>query len=130
MQFVAVEHDPLPKPIYIRLGKGGKKRRYSKGLKGLQQTGRHLAKASTRMARATAGGMATFEKAADKSAFKRKDGALRDFSVNVGKALRTSLRKSSRIPLDVARAFDSPQTRRATRRQIRFASGLGRLFRV
>ena len=125
-----MQPDSWPKPIYIRLKKSGTKRRYSKGLEGVQRTGRHLAKASSRMARATASGMTTFQKSADKSAFKKKDGALRDFSVNVGKALRTSLRKSSRIPLDVARAFDTPQTRRAAKRQLRFASGLGRLFRV
>jgi hypothetical protein len=53
---------------------------------------------------------------------------MRDFPVNVGKALRTSLRKSSRFPLDVARAFDTVESRRASKRQIRFASRLGRLF--
>jgi hypothetical protein len=116
------------KPIYIRLKKKSRKRRYSKGFKGIQRTGRHLSKASSRMARATADGMSTFQKASDKSAAKKKDGAMRDLSVNLAKAMRKTLRKSSRFPVDVARAFDTPDARRSTRRQIRALSRFNRVF--
>jgi hypothetical protein len=88
----------LQRPVVIKL-KGKNKRRYSRGLGDLQRGARRMSKISARLARAYSKGFATFYAASDKSALKKRDGALRDFSQNLGKAASKSLRASSRIPV-------------------------------
>ena len=117
------------RPIVISTKKK-KKRRYSRGLGDLQKTTRGLTKISTRMSRSLFEGMDEFRKSSDKSAGKKRDGALRDLGLNLGKAMSKSLEESSRIPLDIARTLNTRSLKRSTRRQIRLASRFNRLLRL
>lgn len=116
----------LSEPIVINIKKK-KKRKYSRGFRDLQTVGRRMTKVSSRMARAVSKGVSSYRKASDKSSRKKRDGALRDFNVNVAKSFSRSLRESSRIPADIAKGLSTRGTRKAMRRQIR---GAARLIRV
>lgn len=106
-----------------------KKRRYSKGLKEIQQFERSLSKASTRVARAVAKGMETYRKRSATSALKKRDGALRDFSVNFADGLGKTMRVLSGVPSDLAKAVNTPRARKRMRRQLRAASRVLRPLR-
>ena len=113
-------------PIVIST-KGKKKRKYSRGLKELQQDGRSVAKVSDDLARSLAKGIKAYRKASDKSSRKKRDGAMRDFGLNVAKGLSKSLRASSSVPADLAQALtDRGSSRRRTKRQMRLAAQLNR----
>jgi hypothetical protein len=113
-------------PIVIS-NKGKKKRKYSRGLKELQQDGRSLAKVSDDLARAMSKGIRTYRKASDKSAENKRDGAMRDFGLNLAKGLSKSLRASSSVPEDLAQAMmGRGGTRRRIKKQMRLAARLNR----
>ena len=118
------------KPIVIDLKKKKKKRKYSRGLKDFQRSGRSMTKISSRLTRAVAQGVDTFAKASDKSAGKKRDGAMRDFGLNMAKGFSKTLRKSSRTPLDLAKALDRGSLRRSRRRSIKVTSRMARAMRL
>jgi len=119
----------LQRPIVIRL-KRKKKRRYSRGLGDFGRTTRGLTRASARAARAYSEGYDAFSRASDKSARKKKDGALRDLGKNMRKAARRSLRVADRIPGDLE-AIPAPRGGvRSRRRQMRVMARLNRRFGV
>src|SRR5258706_546208 len=89
-------HVGMPKPIVVKTKKK-KKYKYSRGLKDLQVSGRKVNKASSRLVKAVAKGMTEYRKASDKSARKKRDGAIRDFGLNVAKGMGKGLRPSSGI---------------------------------
>lgn len=126
-----MEQQPLDlsKPIVINVKKK-KKRKYSGGLKDMQLAGRRMSKVSSRMARSLTEGIDAYRKASDKSTRKKRDGALRDFNINVAKGISRSLRESSRMPFDLAKSMDTRGSRRIIRRQIRAVSRIGRIFRL
>src|SRR5260370_7917125 len=95
-----------------------RKRRYSPGLGDVQKSSRGLTKASRRLVRAVARGMATYLKESDKSARKRRDGAIRDFGLNVADALGTGVRASSGIPADLPRTLTPPHCRPSVPRSL------------
>jgi len=99
-----------------------KKRKYSKGLKEIQQVERSISRASTRVARAVAKGMQTYRKRSAKSALTKRDGALRDFPVNLAEGLGKTMRVLSGIPADLAKAMNTPRARQRVRRQLRVTS--------
>jgi hypothetical protein len=113
------------RPIVINIKKK-KKKKYSRGLEDLQRTGRGLTRVSSRIARSVAKGMQAFRKASDKSAGKKRDGALRDFVLNMGKASSKSLRVVSGVPRDLTKALNRRSGRRVMRRQLRVMSRLNR----
>lgn len=121
------DQQPTLRPIVLKLKKK-KKRKYSRGLADLQRAGRGFTKISMRMSRSAFKGMDEFRKASDKSARKKRDGALRDLGVNMGKAASKSLRASSRIPRDFGKILHTRSMRRGVRRQIRIASRLNRMI--
>lgn len=116
-------------PVVIE-SKKKKKYKYSRGLKDIQVSGRRMSKVSSRVARSVAKGMDTFRKQSNKSAAKKRDGALRDMGLNLGKSMSKSLREASSIPYDLAKAFDQPSSRKRIRRQIKGAARLARLTRL
>jgi hypothetical protein len=118
----------LSRPIVMKTKKK-KKRRYSRGLRDVQVAGRRMTRVSSRTARAVVKGMNAFRKASDKSARRKRDGVIRDFGLNAAKGMTRSLRASSRIPLDFAKAFDTRASRRFVRLQLRAASRFGRVLR-
>jgi hypothetical protein len=117
------------RPIVINVKKK-KKRRYSRGLGDIQKSARGMTKISTRMSRSMSKGLRKFQKASDKSSLKKKDGALRDLGLNIGKAMSKSLDESSRIPLDIAKTLNTRSLRRSGRRQIRMISRFNRMLRI
>jgi hypothetical protein len=116
-------------PIVIKTKKK-KKYKYSRGLRDLQKSGRSVSKVSSRLARSVSKGMDAYRKASDKSARKKRDGAIRDFGLNMAKGVSKTLRESSRTPYDLARAMSQRGSRRLIRRQVRAASRMARLFRL
>ncbi len=117
-------------PLAVVKSKKKKKMKYSRGLRDLQTVGRRLTKVSERLARANAAGIETYRKASDKSARKKRDGAMRDFGVNAAKGMSKSLRKSSRVPVDIAKALSPRGTRKRTRRQLKVSARLARALRI
>src|SRR5689334_11263432 len=93
------------RPIVIG-GKKRKKRKYSRGLKDLQEWGRAMARVSDGVARSAWKGTRAYRKASNKSARKKRDGAIRDYNLNVAKGISKSLRSSSSLPYDLARALN------------------------
>lgn len=116
-------------PIVIKTKKK-KKFKYSRGLKDFQRTSRRMSKVSSRMARAFSKGIDTFRKESDKSARKKRDGAIRDFGLNVARGMSKSLRITSDVPYDLARAFDQRSSRRRVKRQIKGSARLARMMRI
>jgi hypothetical protein len=125
----APREDAMPLAV-VKNKKKNKKLKYSRGLKDLQKSSRSLTKISVRLARANARGMQTYLKASDKSARKKRDGAMRDFGVNVAKGLGKSLRLSSRVPVDMAKALTPRGARKRMRRQLKASARLARAFRI
>ena len=115
------------RPIVIRTGKK-KKRKYSRGLRDLQVSGRRITKVSGTVTRAVAKGIRAYRTASDKSARKKRDGALRDFGLNMAKGTSKLLRSSSSVPYDLARAMNRRGLRRSVRRQVRAAARFNRLL--
>ena len=120
----------LTKPIVINVKKSKKKRKYSKGLKEIQVAGRRVTRTSSKMISAVSKGMDAFRKASDKSARRKRDGVIRDFGVNSAKGMGRSLRESSRVPLEFAKALDNRVSRRFVRLQLRAASRFSRVLRL
>jgi Family of unknown function (DUF6312) len=118
-------------PITVTVKKKRGKRRYSRGLRDLQTSNRGMTKASRRLVKAVARGMTTYLKESDKSGRKRRDGALRDFNLNVADAIGASLREASGIASDVARSFNTRGWRRSMRRSLKATARFNRrLFRA
>jgi hypothetical protein len=120
----------LTQPIVIDIKKSKKKRKYSRGLKEVQVAGRRMTRTSSRMVSAVAKGMDTFRKATDKSARRKRDGAIRDLGLNSARGLGRSLRESSRVPVELAKALDNKVSRRIVRLQLRAASRFSRVLRL
>jgi Family of unknown function (DUF6312) len=118
-------------PITVTVERKRRKRRYSRGLRDLQTSNRGMVKASRRLVRAVSRGMTTYLKESDKSARKRRDGAVRDFNLNVSDALGASLRQASGIASDLARSFNTRGWRRSMRRSLKATARFNRrLFRA
>lgn len=81
--------------------KRSKKRRYSKSLKRLGNAERWVGKAAYRMADALASGLQEYRTKSDKSARKKKDGALRDLFRNAIKGMSKTMSKASKVPSDL-----------------------------
>ena len=130
------EHDTIPDttpvttpPLASAAGQPQerkKKRKYSKGLKELQQLERTLSKTSNRVAHAVAKGMATYRKRSNESAVKKRDGSLRDLAVNVAAGLGKTLRALSGVPSDLAKGLNTKGARKRARRQMKVASRIVR----
>lgn len=99
-----------------------RKRKYSRGLRDVQELGRTVSKASTRVARAVAKGMAQYRKRSEKSARKKRDGAILDFAVNMADGLGKTIRGLSVLPADLAKGLTTKRGKRRARRQLRFTS--------
>jgi hypothetical protein len=99
---------------------GKKKRKYSKGLKELQQTARGLTKANRRIAKAVAAGFSEFARRDNASSQSKRDGAIRDIVKNWSRGFGKAVRRGSEAPYELAKAFDTKSVRRAVRDTARF----------
>ena len=110
---------PVVYVIDYKKGKGKKKRKYSSGLKDVQNFERGASKAAQRLSRAVERGLSIYRKRRDKSSRKKKDGAIRDALENWSKGLGKSLRISSRAPFDLAKQLNTKGFSRQLRNTIR-----------
>jgi len=113
-------------PIFVRVDRKRRKKRFTRGLRDVQTTTRGVARVSRRLVRAVARGMDTYLKESNRSARKKRDGAWRDFGFNVSDAIGTSLREASGIPRDLVRTLSTRRQGRLMRRSIRAAARLNR----
>lgn len=91
-------------------------RKYSKRRKNLQELERHASKGLHRLVKSVEAGVREWREATDRSARKRKDGALRDALENSARAVSKQIRVASRVPQDAARALRSLKITKALRR--------------
>ncbi|MDI1433112.1 MULTISPECIES: hypothetical protein [Polyangium] len=103
------------KPIVVRVKGSGKKRKYSRSLKGLQQSLHRSTKGGNRMVKAIAAGLKTYTKRADKSSKKRRDGMIRDILKNSAAGFGKTLSKSSKVPSLMAKSVSGKTVRRRVR---------------
>lgn len=90
--------------------KSRKKKKYSKGLKEVQQFEVDATRSADRVADAVADGISRYRRERDKSARKRRDGAIKDAVRNLGRGLSEALDTGARAPADL--------TRRATTKRL------------
>jgi hypothetical protein len=81
-----------------------RKKKYSKRFKKAQKAERKVAKARRRMAKAVLAGLERWDDARDRSAEKKRDGAIKDFSKNAAKAYSKVWKETAKIPTDLAEA--------------------------
>jgi len=96
-----------------------KKRKYSKGKRGVQELGRGVNRAAADLASAVASALETYKKRANKSSYEKRDGMLKDAVENWTKAASKGLKKAADAPYDlvksVSRGKGSKQLRSATK---------------
>lgn len=93
----------FPRPIvYERTKKKGRKR-YSSGLKDPQKLEEGTSRAGQRLAQAVADGFGEYRRRRDRSAERKKDGAIKDFVRNVGRGAEEALRTGAKVPSDLTR---------------------------
>src|SRR5262245_26223267 len=97
----AVATEPLP-PTTRR-----KKRKVSRDLGAVQEAERAASKAAHRVAHAVEKGVAAYREERDRSARKKRDGALRDLAANAAHGVAETLREAAKAPADLAGALDS-----------------------
>jgi hypothetical protein len=130
-QMTPAPEAPLTAPIVVEVGRKRRKKRYSRGLRDVQTTNRGLTRASRRLVQAVDEGMTRYLKESNRSARKRRDGALRDYSLNVADAIGAGLREVSGVPADLARTFNTRGWRKSMRRSLKATARLNRrLFRL
>lgn len=111
---VATPADDNPSP---------KEFRYSKGMKKAQKAERKASKAMRRVADAVEEGISSYLKKRDKSAAKKKDGALEDVFLNVSRGLADFAESASPAIYDFGTAANtmkmSKKQRKSIKKQIR-----------
>ena len=107
-----------PQVFEVRRKRGKKK--YSRGLKDVQRFEDGLTTAAKRLSRAVEKGLRVYRKRRNKSARKRKDGAIRDGLDNLSIGLGRTLRVASDAPYDFTRKVNSKRFSRDLRNTLRF----------
>jgi len=105
------------------------RRRVSRGAEPFDALARSLLIGSYGVSRAVTLALRRYIDERDRSARRRRDGALEDFAFNAADALGTLLGESRNVPRDVVRSFETPSVRRMIRRSIRSARRLDRRMR-
>ncbi len=90
--------------VYKRRKSGGRrKKKYSRGLKDPQKAERGISRAAERLARAVTDGLSEYRKKTNRSARRKRDGAIRDAVRNVSRGLREGLSTAAKAPTDFSR---------------------------
>ncbi|HSS75633.1 MAG TPA: hypothetical protein VLV54_02710 [Thermoanaerobaculia bacterium] len=107
---VASDQQPI---VYERKKKKGKrKKKYSRGLKEPQRLEKGISRAAERIADAVADGFSEYRDRRDKSAGKKRDGAIKDAVRNVGRGLEEAIGTAAKVPTDLTKRMSG---RRLTR---------------
>jgi hypothetical protein len=104
-----------PQPIVYEYRKKRGKKRYSKGTKDIQVCERGFSRSLERVADAVADGLGRYRRRRNRSANRKKDGAIKDFVRNVGRGAEKALRTGSKAPTDLTKRVTWKRLRRATR---------------
>lgn len=99
--------------------KKNRKKKYSKGLRDIQRFERGMTKASHRVVGAVEKGLQTYRRRSEKSARKRRDGALRDSVTNLAVATSETLAESAKVPLDLVESLDTKRVWKRVRPVLR-----------
>ena len=123
--------EPEIKPIRLNYkkwkkqskAKGGKKKaKYTRGLKDIQLLEEDMVHVGQKASRAVAKGFDTYENERQRSAEKKKDGAIEDFIHNSAKATSSYLKEASDIPVDIADSMSRISLRKRLRKNLQRAS--------
>jgi hypothetical protein len=98
-----------------------KKRKYSKGLRGIQLLQRAVMKSTARMTSAVATGADSFKKRSDESSRKRRDGAIQDAMKNWARATSKAMKEASGLPRDMIKPLATRRNGRRMRNMARWA---------
>jgi hypothetical protein len=102
-----------------RGGKRKAKRGSSRPARRLEDIERRISKAMRRVTKAVNRGMAEYQNQRDKSASKRRDGALVDVYENVSRGVSRAVSESSPLLVDLSKAFNTKRSRRRLRKTLR-----------
>lgn len=105
--------------VYKSKTKKGKKKGSSPAARRLEDIESRVSKAVHRVTKAVDRGVATYLVKRDKSARKRRDGALVDFCENVSVGTSEALANSSPVLTDVAKALNTRRLRKRIRKALR-----------
>ena len=103
----AAEPTILPRPIVYEGRKKKKKKRYSRGLKSPQKLEQGVSRAMERLAEAVADGLSEYRRSRNKSAQKKRDGAIKDALRNVGRGAEEALRTGAKAPTDLTKRMSA-----------------------
>lgn len=106
------------------------KARYSKGLEDIQTMEADVLRVSQRAAKAFSKGIDTYQTERQKSAEEKTDGAIEDFVHNSAKAMSTSLKEASDIPMDIAESIDTASYHKRLRQSLKDASKIINFWRI
>lgn len=84
-----------------------KKRKYSSTFKELQKMERGVSKALKRLADAVDSGISTYHEETNKSSYRKRDGAILDFPLNLTQGLGVTISKVSLAPYDIAKTLNT-----------------------
>ncbi len=108
--------EPLPLAGPLVLGKKKrKKRRYSSRFKVPGRAEFGVSKAAKRLANAVSDGLDTYVRRSNRSARKRKDGALKDLVKNSTRGAGKTLRKVTKVPRALSKALPARALRKTAR---------------
>jgi hypothetical protein len=112
------EHALFTTPIVIEPLKGKrskKKKKYTRGSKGLQRLAVGVSDAVFRSANSVAKGAKTFSKRSKKSSRKKRDGLVRDSLRNASRGFSDGLTELGKAPNEIAKRIGTGQVRRSFR---------------
>ena len=109
----AARKGPIPPDAPAEAPGAKPRRKESKELKGLLKAERAASKAASKLSRAVARGVEEYRRRSEKSARKRKDGAVADLARNVASSVGEAVRGASEVPAQLTRAIDPKTVRRA-----------------
>lgn len=98
------------------------KARYSKGLEDVQTLESDILRVSQKAAKAFSKGIDTYQAEREKSAGEKTDGAIEDFVHNSAKAMSTSLKEASDLPVDIAESINKDSYRKRLRKALKETS--------
>ena len=116
---VAANRIQLAMPIVYRPSKKRKRRRYTSGLKTVQELGRGGIRASERLSKGLDRVFQSFRTRSDNSSKKKRDGLIIDSAKNFSKGAGKALRTASRAPNDLVKRVNTKGTTRQVRNIMR-----------
>ena len=112
----------LAMPVIYRTSKKKGKRRYSSGLRTVQQLGRGVLRGGERLTDGLDRGLSTFRTRSNSSSKDKRDGAIVDSVKNFTKGAGKALRTASRAPNDVIKRVNTKRIARQVRDVMRTVS--------